>query len=124
MLIVVVGTSLGDVFFKRGINQLKIPSQFSLSSVPHFLVEILSNLWIDFGVLFMAVEFIVFARALRWGAYSVVIPLRSISYIITALLANYFLHEHLKPTRWAGILIVMIGVIMIGVSERKSGSSS
>lgn len=120
MFIVVVGTSLGDVFFKRGISALKFPSQFSLATIPHFFVEILSNLWIDFGILFMIAEFVAFARALRWGEYSVVIPLRSGSYIITALLANYFLHEQLKPTRWIGILIVMLGVIMIGISGKKS----
>lgn len=120
MFIVVVGTSLGDVFFKRGISALKFPSQFSVATIPHFLVEILSNLWIDLGILFMIAEFVAFARALRWGEYSVVIPLRSGSYIITALLATYFLHEQLKPTRWIGILIVMLGVIMIGISGKKS----
>lgn len=120
MVIVVVGTSLGDVFFKRGMNELKLPAQFSLLSIPHFLVDILSNLWIDLGILFMVTEFIAFARALRWGAYSVVIPLRSCSYIITALLAKYFLNEQLQPTRWAGIVIVMIGVIIIGISGKRS----
>ncbi|MEC4817115.1 MAG: EamA family transporter [Scytonema sp. PMC 1069.18] len=120
MAIVIVGTSLGDVFFKKGMNLLKLPSQFSLSVIPHFLVDILSNIWIDFGVLLMVAQFIAFARALRWGPYSVVVPLRASSYIITALLAKYFLQEQLNPTRWAGILIVMFGVIMIGISDKKS----
>jgi drug/metabolite transporter (DMT)-like permease len=119
MAIVVVGTPLGDVLLKRGMNMVKLPATSSLSTIPQAALEVLTNIWVDIGILLMIVQFLAFARALRMAPYSVVIPLRACSYIFTAVFALYILHEQVKPMRWVGILIVLFGVAIVGLSTRR-----
>jgi len=40
-------------------------------------------------------------------------PLLSVGYIVTALAGRFFFSEALTPTRWAGILVICIGVWLI-----------
>lgn len=119
MVIVVIGTSLGDVLLKRGMNMIHLPSTPSPSTILYSALEILTNGWVVSGILLMITQFIAFTRALRLAPYSLVIPLRASAYIFTAFLAVYILHEHVKPMRWVAILIVLFGVVIVGVSGKR-----
>ena len=122
MVIVVLATSLGDVSLKGGLTQVPIPSVHSLLAIPQAMVDTLTNIWVDFAILLLIGQFIAWAHALRLAPYSLAIPLRASSYIFTALLALYVLHEPVPPMRWVAILIVLLGVIMVGVSSTKGDS--
>jgi drug/metabolite transporter (DMT)-like permease len=122
MVIVVLTTSLGDVSLKRGMSQIQIPSANSLSTIPYEVLKTLTNVWVDIAILFLIGQFIAWAQALRLAPYSLVIPLRASSYIFTALLALYVLHEPVPLTRWLAILLILFGVIMVGVSGTEGGS--
>jgi drug/metabolite transporter (DMT)-like permease len=39
--------------------------------------------------------------------------MQALNYILVAFLSQYFLHEVVTPMRWAGTVLVAIGVIMI-----------
>ncbi|AET64475.1 hypothetical protein Mhar_1107 [Methanothrix harundinacea 6Ac] len=40
-------------------------------------------------------------------------PMLSLAYILTALLAFYFLGEQISTLRWSGIILVVLGCILI-----------
>jgi drug/metabolite transporter (DMT)-like permease len=44
---------------------------------------------------------------------SKVVPLYSLSYVIIALIGQLFLGEHVTPLRWAGILTIVTGVVVL-----------
>jgi drug/metabolite transporter (DMT)-like permease len=44
---------------------------------------------------------------------SKVVPLYSLSYVVIALIGQLFLGEHVAPLRWAGILTVVVGVVLV-----------
>jgi drug/metabolite transporter (DMT)-like permease len=54
--------------------------------------------------------------ALAKAELSMVYPLLGASYIIASLLAVFFLHETVTVTRWAGVALVVAGVLLIGRS--------
>jgi drug/metabolite transporter (DMT)-like permease len=57
---------------------------------------------------------------LSWEDLSVALPLQALNYVLVALLAKYLLHEQISPLRWAGIILVCIGVMLITKSSADS----
>jgi uncharacterized membrane protein len=52
---------------------------------------------------------------LSWADLSLVLPATSISFVITTLGAKLYLQEKISPARWAGIVLVCIGVALISL---------
>lgn len=73
------------------------------------------TLWL--GTVLLMVSFILFASSLSWADLSFVIPAVSMEVAVNVVLANYFLHEAISPARWAGVLFISLGVIMVMRSE-------
>ena len=73
------------------------------------------TLWL--GTLLLILSFILFASALSWADLSFVIPAVSMEVVVNVILANYFLHELVSPMRWAGVLFISLGVILVVRSE-------
>jgi drug/metabolite transporter (DMT)-like permease len=77
------------------------------------------TLW--FGTALLVVSFLLFAAALSWADLSFVVPAVSVEVVVNVLLASYVLHEVVSPMRWAGVLFISIGVLLVIQSERKKG---
>jgi drug/metabolite transporter (DMT)-like permease len=43
-----------------------------------------------------------------------------VSYILIVLFARLFLKEHVPTLRWAGVLVVAMGIAIIGLSFRRT----
>ena len=65
----------------------------------------------------LAVFFFLWLAVLSWEDLSVALPMQALNYVIVAFLSQYFLGEVVSPLRWAGTLLVCIGVIMITKSS-------
>jgi drug/metabolite transporter (DMT)-like permease len=76
-----------------------------------------STLW--FGTALLIVSFVLFATALSWADLSFVVPAISAEVVLNVVFANYFLHEVVSLTRWTGVLLISIGVILVLRSERQ-----
>jgi uncharacterized membrane protein len=63
----------------------------------------------------MAVSYFSFLGALRLADLSLVLPATSISFVITTIGARLFLKETISGMRWAGILLVCLGVALISI---------
>jgi len=61
----------------------------------------------------IAVFFFLWLAVLSWEDLSVALPMQALNYVLVAVLAKYYLHEQVSPLRWAGIVLVSIGVMMI-----------
>ena len=113
--LVVLGGSAGDVFITKGMKQLGEISTLNLRRLLGIVGRALSNKYFLIGVLFMAVSYFSFLGALRLADLSLVLPATSVSFVITTIGARLFLKETISATRWAGILLVCIGVALISL---------
>jgi hypothetical protein len=43
-----------------------------------------------------------------------VLPVTSIGYVLVALVGRIFLHEQVSVARWAGIVLIVVGVALVG----------
>ena len=48
-----------------------------------------------------------------WADLSFVVPCIASSYIVSTVLAEFILGEHVEPMRWAGVLLIFLGVILV-----------
>lgn len=116
--LVVLGGSAGDVFITKGMKQLGEISTLNAKQLLIIFGRAVTNRYFLVGVCFMAVSYFSFLGALRLADLSLVLPATSISFVITTIGARLFLKEVISPMRWAGILLVCIGVALISIPSQ------
>lgn len=98
--------ALGDVCLSRGMKQLGAVTFGNLATLIHAIF----NPWVAVGIVLLIAFFASYLSALSFADLTYVLPATSVSYIAMALLARFFLHEQISPIRWAGILLISLGV--------------
>jgi drug/metabolite transporter (DMT)-like permease len=113
MLIAVTAGTIGDILLARGMKDIGDISTMNLKGILNVAVQALTTPKLILGVAMLAVFFFLWLAVLSWEDLSVALPMQALNYILVAFLSQYFLHEVVTPLRWAGTVLVVIGVIMI-----------
>lgn len=106
MVLVTIGTlvaSPGAIFFKKASENLG-----------KNIFQLLKNKSFYLGAILFALSTLFFVSGLKYGELSILYPVVSLSYIWVALLSIKFLKEKMNLSKWAGILLIIGGVILIG----------
>ena len=107
----VLAQAVGNVFLSMTMKEIGNSSWLNL--LPRAVES--PTVWL--GTVLLMVSFILFASSLSWADLSFVIPAVSMEVALNVVLASYFLHEVISLTRWAGVLFISVGVIMVMRSE-------
>ncbi|MBU1902061.1 MAG: EamA family transporter [Proteobacteria bacterium] len=86
---------------------------FSVENILPIGTKAILNPFVLTGLLCYVISVIVWLMALSRVDVSYAYPLLSVGYIVTAFAGQMFFQEALGPVRWAGILIICIGVLLI-----------
>ena len=111
--ICIIFGAFGQISMKNGMSQIeKIDgvSQFTNIST---IFNIFFNLYVIVGLLLYMISAFLWLGALSSLNVSYIYPLLSLGYVITAIFATIFLHEHISLTRWGGIFTIVIGCVLI-----------
>jgi ceramide glucosyltransferase len=111
IFVVVTGTG-GEICLTHAMKLLGEVHDFHPRAILSFVLRSLRVGWLWFGVLLMTASFFSFLAMLSWFPVSFVIPATSLAYVAGAFGAKIFLGEQLNGTRWAGILLICLGVGM------------
>ncbi|MBB3225866.1 drug/metabolite transporter (DMT)-like permease [Luteibacter sp. Sphag1AF] len=103
-------SAFGGILLKWGAVELT-PMQR-----PTDLLLIFLNWKIMAGLFMYFVPAVMWILLLRKVELSLLQPLMSMVYVITPLLAIYFFNEQVTVQRWAGIAIIVAGVVVISRS--------
>src|ERR1700722_5530190 len=103
---VMLTASVGDTLLSHGMSQVG-PVSFSNLGL---LFTALRNPWVIAGILLLPGFFPSFLPALSWADLPFVLPATAFGYIVVALLAYFWQHEHISLSRWLGILLIVCGV--------------
>ena len=105
--------AFGQVIWKQGMSNMdKIDRVDDLAKF-ETIINIFTNKYILLGMLLYGSAFLLWLAAMSTLDISFMYPLLSLAYVITALMAVLFLGEHVSAIRWAGILLVIIGCVLI-----------
>jgi drug/metabolite transporter (DMT)-like permease len=103
---VVIFGSLGDVCLKHGMSAFP---QITLANWPILFHAIFSPK-VALGIALLIAFFACYLSSLSFADLTYVLPATSVGYIGMAFLARFVLHEQISPMRWAGILLIALGV--------------
>jgi drug/metabolite transporter (DMT)-like permease len=109
-VIVVLSNAFGDFFMKRG-----LPESQHLAG-PLDFIGALFQPWVALGVLLLVLWQLSRMALLSWADLSYVVPVTSVGYVVVALIGKVLLNEDITGRRWAGIVLIMAGVALVGVS--------
>jgi drug/metabolite transporter (DMT)-like permease len=97
---------LGDTCLSRGMTQLPA---IDLAH-PVSLIAAVFTPWIAAGIALLIGFFASYLTALSWADLTFVLPATALGNVIVALLSKFWLHEPISLERWAGIVLITVGV--------------
>ena len=103
----------GEITIAHGMKTLGEPASLRPKALLLFLGRALRNGWFWAGIPLMALSFYALLVLLSWEPVSFVIPASALSYVVGTLGAKYFLREQVSRARWAGVVLVCIGVALV-----------
>src|SRR5512136_1528956 len=116
-IVVAAGSAaLGTIMVRRGMQQVGSLESYAPLALIGYFWRALCNPYVMLGTFLNAIFYFLFLAALSWTDVTVVVPMTAIEYGMAAILAVLLLKENVPPVRWAGIALVIIGVILIARS--------
>jgi drug/metabolite transporter (DMT)-like permease len=107
--LLVASNVLGNFTLSRGLHEVGRLVSFSPWPYIHAFV----NPLVVLGVLLLIVWLISQLSLLSRVDLSYVLPVTSVSYVLTALMGEFLLHERVSPKRWIGIALIGMGVSLV-----------
>jgi drug/metabolite transporter (DMT)-like permease len=104
--LVAICAPLGDTFLSRGMTSLPA---ITLAH-PGTLIAAVFTPWIALGIALLVGFFACYLTALSWADLTYVLPATAFGNVIVALLSRFWLHEPISIQRWAGIVLITVGV--------------
>ncbi len=110
--IIVLADSAHDVLLTKGMKQVGEVSTIKPRELLLFARKVVSNKYFLAGFSCTVVYFFSFVAVLSWADLSFIFPATSLVYVTSTLGARSFLGERVSFQRWAGILLVCLGVAL------------
>jgi drug/metabolite transporter (DMT)-like permease len=107
--LLVASNVLGNFTLSRGLHEVGRLVSFSPWPYIHAFV----NPLVVLGVLLLIVWLISQLSLLSRVDLSYVLPVTSVSYVLTALMGEFLLHERVSTERWIGIGLIGLGVSLV-----------
>ncbi len=118
LLVGLVLEGIGVVLLSRGLKDLGGMERVSVSEVARVVKAGATHPKILVGVAFEAAFFGILMYLLSRADVSLVWPLTSLGFVITALAAKFYLHEQVSGLRWAGVALIVLGAGLVSWSEQ------
>jgi len=117
LLIMVAGTG-GELCVARTMQAVGPATDLRPAALIRLIVRALQNGWMWLGFLLMAVGFFSLLEMFSLENVSFVVPVTALSYGFGALGGKVFLREQVTRKRWAGVLLVCLGVGLVLIGQR------
>ena len=113
MLLAVTAGTIGDILLAKGMKEMGDVSAMNLRGILSAAYQAISTPKLVIGTAMLAIFFSLWLAVLSWEDLSVALPMQALNYVLVAFLSQYFLGEVVTPLRWAGTVLVCVGVMLI-----------
>ncbi|MFW6359121.1 MAG: EamA family transporter [Chroococcales cyanobacterium] len=107
--------SWGALFYSKGMKEVEEISTLNPRELLKIAKHAFQNAHLLIGIALEACNFFLFLMLLSWADLSLIIPLGSLSYLVSILGAKFWLKEDVTKERWIGTLLIMIGVVLVSI---------
>jgi len=116
IVLLVVSNVLGNFTLSCGLHEVGRLTSFS----PWPYIQAFLNPLVALGVLLLIVWLISQLSVLSRVDLSYVLPFTSVSYVLTALIGEFILHENISTERWIGIGLIGLGVSLVARTRSRT----
>ncbi len=110
MFVAVIFGSLGDVSLSKG---MKMVGHLEFGGPVQAFLLTITNFYVIAGMVPLILFLFLYLASLSWEELSFVLPLTAADYVLVTLLAYFLLHEDVSPLRWAGSVLVGLGIALV-----------
>jgi uncharacterized membrane protein len=113
--ITVVSGAVGDVVSAWGMAQEGAQTGYKSPGIAGRLRFIFTHPAVVGGIACNAVSFVSFIALLSVSDLTFAVPVTASGYILRTLMAKFVLREYVNWERWAGVVLVAVGVLLIAL---------
>jgi drug/metabolite transporter (DMT)-like permease len=118
LFVVVVSGTGGEICVTRAMKQVGEVTDFRPMALVRVILQAMKVSWMWIGISMMALAFFSLLAVLSIENVSFVVPVTALNYAAGALGGKFFLRERVTPRRWAGVLLVCVGVTLVWLGKR------
>jgi drug/metabolite transporter (DMT)-like permease len=118
LLVALVLEAVGVVFLSAGLKEIGEMRSVSAAEIGRIIQRGVTNAKVLLGVLLEAIFFIFLLVLLKQNDVSLIWPLTSLGFVLTALSAKFILHEHVAGARWVGVALIVMGAALVSWSDK------
>ncbi len=103
---------VANMLIKTGLNHLHLGSLVSAKGI----VALLSSPWVMCGIFCYGMGLATYLYLLNRLPLNLVQPFSALAFVGVILASRFVLGEAISTVRWAGIILIFAGIIMVGRS--------
>jgi len=116
LAIVIIAGAVGDILVSKGMKAVGEITSADPAHLGRAALRALRQPYVLLGAFCLALYFFGFVAVLSWADVSLVVPITSLGFLLTTFLAQWALHERVTLDRWAGTLLIVVGVALVARS--------
>ena len=117
LLVMLAGTA-GELCMARAMRTVGEVEDFRPPALLVVAWRVVRVPWTWIGLALMTLAFFALLEVLSIENVSFVVPVTALSYVMGTLGGRIFLRERVSTARWAGVLLVCLGVALVVVGKR------
>jgi bacterial/archaeal transporter family protein len=112
ILIIVLTDAASDICVTRGMKQVGAIHKVRSREILRLIRRACRTPILGLGICCSAISFFAFLWLLSWTDLSFAVPATALIYVFSTLGARFILHEKVTRARWAGSVLICIGVAL------------
>jgi uncharacterized membrane protein len=122
LLVALVLEAVGVVFLSAGLKEIGELKSVTASEIGRMARRGATNGKLLLGVLLETIFFLFLLVLLKQNDVSLIWPLTSLGFVLTALSARFILNEQVTSTRWIGVALIVVGATLVSWSEKRKNA--
>jgi uncharacterized membrane protein len=118
LILALIVEAAGVMFLSQGLKQIGKAPSLHLRAVGLIIAKGATHPSILLGVALEAAFFGALLYLLSQRDVSLIWPLTSLGFVITAISAKFILNEDVSLLRWAGVALIVTGAALVSYSEK------
>jgi uncharacterized membrane protein len=114
VIAMVLFSSVADILLSIGMKEYNQVSGASPKLLIIAFLHTVTSGMVWLGIACLLLYFVCCLLVLTWADYSYVMPASAVGYVIVTFLGNALLGEEVSATRWAGVTVICLGVMLVG----------
>jgi multidrug transporter EmrE-like cation transporter len=113
-LTAVVVATAGQLALKAGMTQVGVISMTRLGKPLELALDLIKTPLVPVGLALFVISAAFWMLVLSRVPLSFAYPFVGLTYVLIAVFGKFVLKEHVPLLRWAGIALIVIGILLVG----------